>query len=115
MARTAGSQRVRAPVRVAMWSSRHRWPVALAWFVGTIALFVVSGLAGGIKAEDPNGNPNQAQTESAKALSVFNQGGSATPTEDVLLVLTHPGLKVTDPAFQAFVGQAVSKLKGLTV
>ncbi len=104
-----------ATVRVAMWSSRHRWPVAAAWFVGTIALFILSGLAGGIKAEDPNGSPNQAQTESAKAYAVFNQGGTGTPSEDVILVVTHPQLKATDPAFGAFVTKAIGTLKGLTV
>ena len=63
-----------ATVQVAMWSSRHRWPVAAVWFVGTIGLFVLSLVGGGIRAEDPNGNPNQAQTESAKAYSVFDGG-----------------------------------------
>ncbi len=104
-----------ATVRVAMWSSRHRWPVAAAWFVGTIALFILSGLAGGIKAEDPNGSPNQAQTESAKAYALFNQGGTGTPSEDVILVVSHPQLKATDPAFGAFVTQTIGTLKGLTV
>ena len=65
-----------ATVRVAMWSSRHRWPVAAGWFVATIGLFVLSQAIGGIKADDPNGNPNQAQTESAKAYSVFDAGGT---------------------------------------
>ena len=37
-------------VRVAAWSSRHRWIVALLWFVLTIGLFVASILAGGTKA-----------------------------------------------------------------
>ena len=91
------------------------WPVAAAWFVGTIALFILSGLAGGIKAEDPNGSPNQAQTESAKAYAVFNQGGTGTPSEDVILVVTHPQLKATDQAFAAFVTKAIGTLKGLTV
>ena len=99
MTDTANRRREPATVRVAMWSSRHRWPVAAAWFVGTIAVFVLSALTGGIRAEDANGSPNQAQTESAKALAVFDQGGTGTPSEDVLLVVTHPDLKVTDPAF----------------
>ena len=67
MTDTANRRREPATVRVAMWSSRHRWPVAAAWFVGTIAVFVLSALTGGIRAEDANGSPNQAQTESAKA------------------------------------------------
>jgi len=104
-----------ATVRVAMWSSRHRWPVFAGWFVFTIGLFVVSLAMGGIRADDPNGNPNQAQTESAKAYAVFDAGGTNTPTEDVTLVITHPTLHVTDPAYQAFVANAVAKFKGLTV
>ena len=64
-----------ATVRIAMWSSRHRWPVFAGWFIATIGLFVFSQAIGGIKADDPNGNPNQAQTESAKAYAVFDAGG----------------------------------------
>ena len=115
MTDTANRRREPATVRVAMWSSRHRWPVAAAWFVGTIAVFVLSALAGGIRAEDANGSPNQAQTESAKALAVFDQGGTGTPSEDVLLVVAHPDLKVTDPAFGSFVADTIAKLKALTV
>ena len=104
-----------ATVRVAMWSSRHRWPVFAGWFIATIGLFVFSLAIGGIKTDDPNGNPNQATTESAKANAVFDAGGSSTPTEDLTLVITHPSLKVTDPAYQAYVAGVVNKLKGLTV
>jgi uncharacterized membrane protein YdfJ with MMPL/SSD domain len=114
MTDTANRRREPATVRVAMWSSRHRWPVAAAWFLGTIAVFVLSALTGGIRAEDANGSPNQAQTESAKALAVFDQGGTGTPSEDVLLVVTHPDLKVTDPAFGSFVASSIATLKGLT-
>ena len=104
-----------ATVRVAMWSSRHRWPVFAGWFIFTIGLFVASQSMGGIKADDPNGNPNQAQTESATAYAVFDAGGTNTPTEDVTLVITHPTLHVTDPAYQQFVANAVATFKGLTV
>jgi RND superfamily putative drug exporter len=117
MAEPASPQPVGEPatVRVAMWSSRHRWPVAGGWFLGTIGLFVLSLALGGIRADDPRGNPNQAQTESAKAYSVFNSGGSATPSEDVTIVVTHPSLRVTDAAFRAFVSQAVGQLTALKV
>ena len=104
-----------ATVRIAMWSARHRWPVFAGWFIATIGLFVFSLAIGGIKADDPNGNPNQAQTESAKAYAVFDAGGSSTPSEDVTIVVTNPSLKVTDPAYQTFVAGIVTKLKGLTV
>jgi len=104
-----------ATVRVAMWSSRHRWPVAAGWFLATIGLFALSLAAGGIRVDNPNGNPNQARTESAKAYAVFNAGGSEVPSEDVTLVVAHPTLHVTDPAYQAFVAQAVSQLTAATV
>jgi len=104
-----------ATVRVAMWSSRHRWPVFAGWFIATIGLFVLSQAIGGIKTDDPNGNPNQAQTESAKAYAVFDAGGTNTPTEDLTIVITHPTLKVIDPAYQTYVAGIANKLKGLTV
>ncbi len=104
-----------ATVRVAMWSSRHRWPVAAGWFIATIGLFVLSQAIGGIKTDDPNGNPNQAQTELAKAYALFGAGGTNTPTEDLTIVITHPSLKVTDPAYQTYVAGVVNRLKGLTV
>src|SRR5215203_1119900 len=104
-----------ATVRVAMWCSRHRWPVVALWFIGTIGLFLVSLPGGGIKAEDGNGNPNQAQTDSAKAYAAFESGGTNTPSEDISLVITHPSLKVTDPAFAAYVAKTIADLKALTV
>jgi RND superfamily putative drug exporter len=104
-----------ATVRIAMWSSRHRWPVFAGWFLGTIGLFVLSIAFGGIRADDPNGNPNAVQTESAKAYSVFRSAGESAPTEDVTIVVTHPTLKVTDSAFGAFVKEAVGQLKALTI
>ncbi len=104
-----------ATVRIAMWSSRHRWPVAALWFVATIGLFVFSLAIGGIRADNPNGNPNEAQTESAKAYAVFDAGGSGTPSEDVTIVITHPSLHITDAAFKAFVSQAVHQLTALSV
>jgi putative drug exporter of the RND superfamily len=112
---SVNTSREPATVRVAMWSSRHRWPVFAGWFIATIGLFVLSQAIGGIKTDDPNGNPNQATTESAKAYAVFDAGGTNTPTEDVTIVITHPSLKVTDPAYQAYVAGIVNRLKGLTV
>jgi RND superfamily putative drug exporter len=112
----ASSPRDPATVRVAVWSARHRWLVAVAWFVGTIGLFVLSGLLGGIRTDDPNNsNPNQAQTEASEAAAAFDAGGSTTPSEDVIVVVTHVGMKVTDPAFRAFDAEAVHELGALTV
>jgi uncharacterized membrane protein YdfJ with MMPL/SSD domain len=112
---SVGAVREPATVRIAMWSSRHRWPVAAGWFLATLGLFALSLGLGGIRTDNPNGNPNAAQTESAKAYSVFDAGGSGTPSEDVTIVITHPSLHVTDPAFKAFVAQAVVQLASLTV
>ena len=106
------ARREPATVRVAMWCSRHRWPVFALWFIGTIGLFLVSLPGGGIKAEDPNGNPNQAQTESAKAYAAFQSGGTNAPTEDVSIVITHPSLKVTDQAFQAYIARDIADAQG---
>ncbi len=112
---TNPSTREPTTVRVAMWSSRHRWPVFAGWFIAMIGLFMVSQAMGGIRADDPNGNPNQAQTESSRAYAVFSVGGNVTPSEDVTVVISHPSLHVTDPAYQAFVDQTVAGLKGLTI
>ncbi|HEY5434258.1 MAG TPA: MMPL family transporter [Candidatus Limnocylindrales bacterium] len=103
-----------ATVRVAMWSARHRWPVFGGWFLGTIGVFVLSLVLGGIRADDPNGNPLQPQTESSRGYAAFDAGGTGTPSEDVTLVVTHPTLHVTDPAFAAFVSGAVQQLTALT-
>lgn len=40
-----------ATVRVAMWSSRHRWPVAAGWFLGTIGLFVLTVVINGMRTD----------------------------------------------------------------
>ncbi len=104
-----------ATVRVAMWSARHRWPVFGGWFLATIGVFVLSLALGGIRADDPNGNPLQPQTESSRGYAAFSAGGKGTPSEDVTVVVTHPTLRVTDPAFGAFVTGAVQQLGAAAV
>ena len=108
-------QREPATVRVAMWSAGHRWLVVVGWFVATIGLFVLSGATGGIRTDDPNGNPDAAQTKSSKAYAVFDTGGTSTPSEDVTLVITSPTLHVTDAAYASFVAGAVEQLGALTI
>ena len=58
-----------------MWSARHRWLVAAGWFLATIGVFLLSQSMGGIRTEDPNTNPNAAQTEAARGYAVFAAGG----------------------------------------
>ena len=99
-----------ATVRVAMWSARHRWPVAVLWFVVTIGLFVLSNSAGGIKALDASGNPNEQEIEAQQAYDVFNAGGKADPYEQVIVVVEGQPGATADPAFKATVSGLVGSL-----
>jgi uncharacterized membrane protein YdfJ with MMPL/SSD domain len=100
-----------ATVRIAMWSARHRWPVAALWFVATVGLLVVSLSMGGINASDANENPNEQQIEASKAYDVFNAGGTNDPYEQVIVVVGGATGATSDAAFQAAVGDLVEQLK----
>src|SRR6476646_8222355 len=115
MAVTAPSQhtgREPATVRIAMWSARHRWPVAALWFVATIGLFAISLSMGGINASDANANPNEQQIEASKAYDVFNAGGTNDPFEQVIVVVGGAPGATADPAFKTAVGNLVTALNG---
>ncbi|MBI2776299.1 MAG: MMPL family transporter [Chloroflexi bacterium] len=112
--------RAPATVRVAMWSVRHRWLVAVLWFVGTLGTFGVSLQAGGIRSLDASGDPNEQATEAQTAYDVFNAaGGSGTtidePSERLVLVLAGSPGAATDPAFQAIVTKLLADLGAATV
>src|SRR4051794_37276925 len=100
-----------ATVRVAMWSARHRWPVAAAWFVVTIGLLLLSLSMGGINASDANKNPNEQQIEASKAYDVFNAGGTNDPFERVVVVVNGQPGATADPAFKAAVADIVAALE----
>ncbi|MEO8437152.1 MAG: MMPL family transporter [Chloroflexota bacterium] len=100
-----------ATVRIAMWSARHRWPVAAAWFVATIGLLVVSLSMGGINAADANANPNERKLEASEAYDVFNAGGTNDPYEQVLVVVSGKTGATADPGFQAAVGDLMADLR----
>jgi RND superfamily putative drug exporter len=104
-----------ATVRIAMWSARHRWPVAALWFVGTIGLFVVSLGLGGINAADANASPNDRQLEATQAIDVFNAGGTNDPYEQFLVVIGGQPGATADPAFKSAVGDLVASLHGSSV
>jgi putative drug exporter of the RND superfamily len=106
-----GTGREPATVRVAMWSARHRWPVALLWFVATIGVFVVSLSMGGIDAADANENPNERQLEASEAYDLFNAGGTNDPYQQVLVVINGGPGATTNPAFEAAVGDLVAQLR----
>src|SRR4051794_25335071 len=101
-----------ATVRVAMWSARHRWPVAALWFIATIGIFALSLSMGGINASDANENPNEQQIEASKAYDVFNAGGTNDPFEQVVVVVGGSPGATSDPAFKAAVTSLVAKLQG---
>jgi len=99
-----------ATVRIAMWSARHRWPVAALWFVATIGLLAVSLSMGGINASDANANPNEQKLEANKAYDVFNAGGTNDPYEQVLVVVGGAPGATSDPAFKTAVEDLVARL-----
>src|SRR6187551_3064165 len=99
-----------ATVWIAMWSARHRWPVAALWFVATIGLLVISLSMGGINASDANENPNEQQIEASEAYDVFNAGGTNDPFEQVIVVVGGAPGATADPAFKTAVGDLVTAL-----
>jgi uncharacterized membrane protein YdfJ with MMPL/SSD domain len=105
-------------VRVAAWSARHRWPVALLWFVATIGLFLGSIAAGGTKSVDAVSRSDQAKYESSQAYLVYNDananaGQQAPASQQFLLLVSSPTTTVDDPAFQATVHDVVARLTAL--
>ena len=97
-------------VRVAVWSARHRWPVAAAWFVFTFGLIVLSQSLGGIKSVSitASGAP---QTEAGQAAEAMNSGGAAASTEELDVVVTSGSLRATDPAFRATIATILGRLR----
>src|SRR4051794_32863515 len=102
-----------ATVKVAMWSARHRWLVFGLWFVVIGVLVYVGLFQLGTRQKDSNGGPGQAQTEAQKASAVFKAAGSAS-YDNLLLVMSHPTLKVSDPTYEAAVKDAIGQLKAVT-
>ena len=99
-------------VRIAMWSARHRWPVIGLWFAVTLGLFVLS-LIIGTKTISISGGSDDLKTESAKANAAFRAIGVGG-RERFQLIINHPTLKATDPAFQAVKDDVTGQLNALT-
>ena len=121
-ARRTTPRRRRAPltVRIAVWSSRHRWPVVVLWLVLTIGTFVLSGAMGGIRTSDSSGADDPTnETDSQRGPELFGAlpPGVAKPKpyESIYLVITDPALKVTDPAYQATIRDIAQRLQAVTV
>jgi uncharacterized membrane protein YdfJ with MMPL/SSD domain len=100
-------------VRVATWSARHRWLVAIAWFLFTFGLFGLSLAMGGTRTLSTmdDGVP---RTESAIADELFAAAGQGAPHEDLYLVARASGLTAADPAFHAAVDDMVARLSAAT-
>src|SRR5258706_7361566 len=105
-----GQAREPLTVRIAMWSARHRWPVAGLWFVFTVGLFLASLGFGGINTEDARGGPNQRSIEASDAYDFFNASGVEPPSEQVIVLVGGGTGAVADPAFQQAGGDLVAKL-----
>jgi uncharacterized membrane protein YdfJ with MMPL/SSD domain len=106
----------RAPwtVRVAAWSARHRWPVAALWFLITIGLFVGSLAAGGTRSVEAVSNDQRSKSESGEALVIWGDANSgavqAPASQQFLMVVTNPTLKVDSPTYQATIADIVARL-----
>ena len=114
------SPREPATVRIAMWSARHRWLVALFWFVGTIGTFGLSLAAGGIRTLEASGDPNDRILEAQQAYDVFNaagggQGAEEAPHERLVIVIAGADGAVDDAAFQGAVSQLMGDLAAARV
>jgi len=113
---TASARRPGTPmtVRVAAWSARHRWLVAIAWIVFTFGTFALSQAMGGTRtlSQMDDGVP---RTESAIADQLFTAGGQGTPHEDLYLVARANGtLTAKDAAFRDAVDDMRARLASAT-
>ena len=88
-------------VRVAAWSARHRWPVFVLWFAGTLGTLGAGFAAGGIYALDVNDDPNGPKLRSETAYDVLGAGEPVAPAERLVVVIDGGSGAATDPAFKA--------------
>ena len=102
-------------VRVAAWSSRHRWPVVAAWVVLTLGLFAVSVAMGGTRSEDAVDEDTRARRESAQAWIVYGAAGRIEPSAQLLLVVSTPAGRMDEPANAAAIAGIVNRLATLEV
>ncbi|MBA2253700.1 MAG: MMPL family transporter, partial [Chloroflexi bacterium] len=103
-------------VRIAVWSSRHRWLVATLWLVLTIGVFIGSSGTGGIRTDDATGGDDTtAVTEASLGPERFAASGEEPPSEALYVVVTHPALTVTDPSYQTTVADIARRLQAPTV
>src|SRR2546422_2807630 len=105
-------------VRVAAWSARHRWLVAAIWFVATIGLFALSLAAGGTRSVEAVSNDERSKYEAGEAYVVYSAanasvGQQAPASQQFLMLVSSADRTVDDPAFQAAVGDIVTRLSAV--
>ena len=106
---TPARRREPATVRVAIWSARHRWIVLAAWFIGTIGLFVSSGLLGGQQTQSIMSN-GAAIGESVAGWRAFSDAGKAESTELFYVIVSNPAGTLDTAAGRAAVASIAAKL-----
>ncbi len=97
-------------VRLAMWSARHRWSVVSVWFVVCLGIFICSLVIGGTKTETSSSSNGLSRTESRRANQIFRENGTVEASQDLVIVVTHPSLKVTDPKYRGDVTEMLARL-----
>jgi RND superfamily putative drug exporter len=101
---------------VAVWSARHRWPVAGLWFVLTIGLFVVSLAMGGtLTADAVDEDASEESTyEAARAYDLFNASGTADETHRTLIVVGTADGTIDDAAAAAALDDVLARMAAHT-
>ena len=102
-------------VRVAMWSAGHRWPVLILWLVFVVGLFAI-GQVMGTRTNSISDAAGNLQTESQIGTNLYNAGVNQVNAlnEPIQIVINHPNLKATDPAFRDTVSKIEASLRNAT-
>jgi RND superfamily putative drug exporter len=104
---------------MAVWSARHRWPVAAGWFVLTLGLMIASIALGGQKAPSA-ANQGQIIGESQAGKSAFADAGKDPGAGDIrieplYLVVRNPSGPIDTAANRAAISDMTARLQALTV
>jgi uncharacterized membrane protein YdfJ with MMPL/SSD domain len=92
--------------RAGRWSARHWRTAVLGWCLFVLATASLSALVPAREATDAE----NASGESRRAERILERAGFAEAADESLLV-QHPSEPVSDPAFQAVVGEVVATLQ----
>jgi RND superfamily putative drug exporter len=94
--------------RIAMFSARHRRPVAIAWVL--LAVLAVAATA----VAPVNTNLEQSPPgEAGEALALYEERFGVTTEPQEIVVFEHPTLAVDDPEYQKTVSMTMARLRSL--